>query len=67
MTEPLLGRVRELGTAGLILSGDAREGILLADERAALRPPGRGVLVRRKHPRAVIQLALPENDNENAG
>jgi S-DNA-T family DNA segregation ATPase FtsK/SpoIIIE len=62
MTEPLLGRVRELGAAGLILSGDIREGILLADERAVVRPPGRGVLVRRKHPRAVVQLALPEDD-----
>ncbi|MDH6109465.1 S-DNA-T family DNA segregation ATPase FtsK/SpoIIIE [Kitasatospora sp. MAP12-15] len=62
LTEPLLGRVRELGTAGLILSGDPREGVLLGNERAALRPPGRGVLLRRKHPSTVIQLALPPDE-----
>ncbi|MFB9838986.1 type VII secretion protein EccCa, partial [Actinoallomurus acaciae] len=44
MTDPLVGRLRELGSPGLVLSGDHREGILLGDQRAAQRPPGRGVL-----------------------
>jgi len=63
MTEPLLGRMRELGTAGLLLSGDSREGALVGTERATLRPPGRGLLVRRNHPSTVVQTALrPEDD-----
>lgn len=58
MTEPLLARVRELGADGLVLSGDRREGAVLGSERAEQRPPGRGVLVRRSHPRTLAQVAL---------
>ncbi|MCB5906922.1 hypothetical protein LIU39_05735 [Streptomyces sp. SF28] len=38
MTEPLLTRGRELGAAGLVLSGDPKEGVLISGERAAPRP-----------------------------
>ncbi|MEV6949652.1 type VII secretion protein EccCa [Streptomyces sp. NPDC051172] len=58
MSEQLLTRVKELGTAGLVLSGDAREGVVLGGERAAQRPPGRGVLVGRQAPPTLIQVAL---------
>ncbi|AEW94669.1 MULTISPECIES: type VII secretion protein EccC [Streptomycetaceae] len=64
LTDPLLGRVRELGTAGLVLSGDPREGPLLGPERATPRPPGRGVLVSRTVPRMVVQVALGEEVGE---
>jgi S-DNA-T family DNA segregation ATPase FtsK/SpoIIIE len=50
--------IQELGCGGLVLSGDRKEGTVLGDERAALRPPGRGVLVRRGQPRELIQVAL---------
>ncbi|HWB34678.1 MAG TPA: type VII secretion protein EccCb, partial [Rugosimonospora sp.] len=50
-----LTRIQELGSGGLVLSGDRKEGPILADERAAIRPPGRGVLVRRGAPGALIQ------------
>ncbi len=53
-------RIQELGCAGLVLSGDRKEGPVLGDERAAERPPGRGVLVRRGRPGELIQVALPE-------
>jgi S-DNA-T family DNA segregation ATPase FtsK/SpoIIIE len=58
MGEPLLNLVRELGASGLVLSGDSREGVVLGSERAAQRPPGRGVLVRRRHAPVLIQVAL---------
>jgi S-DNA-T family DNA segregation ATPase FtsK/SpoIIIE len=58
ISEPMLNRIRELGTDGLILSGDRREGAILGDERAQERPPGRGVLVRRKSAPALVQIAL---------
>jgi S-DNA-T family DNA segregation ATPase FtsK/SpoIIIE len=58
MSEPLFNQVRELGADGLILSGEPREGALLGDLRAAPRPPGRGMLVRRRHPSTLIQVAV---------
>jgi S-DNA-T family DNA segregation ATPase FtsK/SpoIIIE len=58
MGEPMLSLIRELGANGVVLSGDPREGVVLGDERAAPRPPGRGVLVRRRYPSMLIQVAL---------
>ena len=60
VSEPLFAQVRDLGAAGLILSGDPREGALVGDQRAAQRPPGRGMLVRRRQPPTMIQVALDE-------
>jgi S-DNA-T family DNA segregation ATPase FtsK/SpoIIIE len=60
MSEPLFTQVKELGADGLVLSGDPREGVILGDQRAAQRVPGRGMLVRRKHPEALIQVAVTE-------
>lgn len=57
-TDPMLSRVRDMGTDGLVLSGDPREGVVLGSQRAAQRPPGRGVLVGRRSPAALIQVAL---------
>jgi S-DNA-T family DNA segregation ATPase FtsK/SpoIIIE len=59
-TDPLLSRIQEMGADGLILSGDPREGVLLGAQRAAPRPPGRGVLVRRKSSPLLIQAAYDE-------
>jgi S-DNA-T family DNA segregation ATPase FtsK/SpoIIIE len=61
MSDTLTARIRDMGCGGLILSGDPREGVVLGDERAAQRPPGRGVLVRRGQPNRLIQTALTEN------
>ncbi|WP_331753138.1 type VII secretion protein EccCa [Streptomyces anthocyanicus] len=66
MSDPLVGRMRELGTGGLILSGDPREGALLGDQRAARRPPGRGALVSRKGGASVIQTVHEPADPEQA-
>ena len=60
MAEPLFTQVKELGADGLILSGDSREGVILGDTRAVQRSPGRGLLVRRKHAEAVVQIAVSE-------
>lgn len=58
VNEQLLNRAKELGSAGLVLSGDHREGALIGSERATQRPPGRGVLVTRSAPPALVQVAL---------
>ena len=53
--EPVLQRVKELGSPGIILSGDPEEGPLLGQHRAMSRVPGRGLLVRRQHRSVLLQ------------
>ncbi|MGW7487215.1 type VII secretion protein EccCa [Streptomyces sp. NPDC054786] len=64
MSDPLLSRLKETGMGGLVLSGDHREGVLFANQRAYDRPPGRGVLVRRKFEPTLVQVALDEEHGE---
>jgi DNA segregation ATPase FtsK/SpoIIIE, S-DNA-T family len=54
--EPVLQRVKELGSPGIILSGDPEEGPLLGPHRAMPRVPGRGLLVRRQHRSVLLQM-----------
>jgi S-DNA-T family DNA segregation ATPase FtsK/SpoIIIE len=56
--EAAFGRLRELGSPGLILSGDPGEGPLLGGAKAAPQPPGRGVLVRRGERPVRVQTAF---------
>jgi S-DNA-T family DNA segregation ATPase FtsK/SpoIIIE len=56
--EPVFGRLRELGSPGLILSGDPAEGPLLSSVKAAPQPPGRGLLVRRGERPLRVQTAF---------
>jgi S-DNA-T family DNA segregation ATPase FtsK/SpoIIIE len=56
--ETVFARVRELGSPGVLLSGDPAEGPLLGGVKAQPRPPGRGVLVERGRRPATVQLAL---------
>lgn len=60
MFDVFLGRLRELGAAGLLLSGDPGEGPLLGSHRAGEQPPGRGLLLRRRQPPLLVQIALPD-------
>ncbi len=57
--EPITARVREVSPAGIILSGDRDEGQLIGPVRASEQPPGRGVLVTRRSPPVLVQVALP--------
>jgi S-DNA-T family DNA segregation ATPase FtsK/SpoIIIE len=58
--EQLMLRLRELGTPGLLLSGDPQEGALLGSSRSGPQPPGRGLLVRRHERPSLIQVALSD-------
>lgn len=59
MSDRALTSLRELGAANLIFSGDPREGVIAADQRAIEgRPAGRGTLVRRGRPALVVQTGL---------
>jgi S-DNA-T family DNA segregation ATPase FtsK/SpoIIIE len=55
--EPVVQRLRELSTPGLVLSGDPDEGALLGPARPRPMPPGRGFLVTRKEGVRLVQLA----------
>ncbi|MEV6931463.1 type VII secretion protein EccCa [Dactylosporangium sp. NPDC051485] len=55
--EPVLMRLRELGSPGVLLSGERDEGALLGNVRSAHQPPGRGYYVTRKEGGRLVQLA----------
>lgn len=62
--DPLLQRIRELGAPGLLLSGDPKEGPLLAGQRAEPQPPGRGLLVRRNAGAELVQTVATDHEAE---
>jgi S-DNA-T family DNA segregation ATPase FtsK/SpoIIIE len=64
--EPLLNRLREIGTPGLLLSGDPQEGAILGSSRSTPQPPGRGVLVRRHERPSLVQVAFSPGDSAEA-
>jgi S-DNA-T family DNA segregation ATPase FtsK/SpoIIIE len=55
--EPVLQRMRELDTPGLLMSGNREEGQLFGNLRPSPQPPGRGTLVRRRDGTQLIQTA----------
>ncbi|MEV4536871.1 type VII secretion protein EccCa [Asanoa sp. NPDC049518] len=55
--DPIVQRLRELATAGLVMSGDADEGPLVGSVRPSPLPAGRGRLVTRKTGTRLVQLA----------
>jgi DNA segregation ATPase FtsK/SpoIIIE, S-DNA-T family len=58
MFDPVIQRLREMGSPGLIMSGSKDEGALLAGVRATPQPCGRGFLVTRREGSRLIQVAL---------
>jgi S-DNA-T family DNA segregation ATPase FtsK/SpoIIIE len=55
--EPVIARLRELSTPGLLMSGSPDEGPLLGNIKPAPMPPGRGTLVTRRSGQQLIQVA----------
>lgn len=53
--EAVFQRLKEMGTPGLLMSGDPQEGALLGNQKATAQPVGRGYLVRRNQPTALVQ------------
>jgi S-DNA-T family DNA segregation ATPase FtsK/SpoIIIE len=56
-SDPLLGKLRELDSPGLVMSGNRDEGALVGPVRPSPLPPGRGVLVRRTDGVNLVQTA----------
>jgi len=57
MFEPVLARLRELSSPGIVMSGSRDEGVLLGTVRPGPQPPGRGWLVGRRHGERLVQVA----------
>jgi S-DNA-T family DNA segregation ATPase FtsK/SpoIIIE len=55
--EPFLARLRDVGSPGLLLSGDRGEGPLLGGVKAEPLPPGRGRLIAQGRPPRLLHLA----------
>ena len=55
--EPVIQRLRELSSPGILMSGDRDEGPLLGNVRPSAMPPGRGWLVTRRDGVRLVQLA----------
>jgi S-DNA-T family DNA segregation ATPase FtsK/SpoIIIE len=60
-SDPVLTRIRDLGTAALMLSSDPREGALFGDQRGLELPPGRGVLARRGREAELVQVLVSDD------
>jgi S-DNA-T family DNA segregation ATPase FtsK/SpoIIIE len=60
--EPVIQRLRELSTPGIVLSGDREEGILLGNVRPGPQPAGRGWLVTRRDGARLVQLGHLASD-----
>ncbi|MGH3991304.1 MAG: type VII secretion protein EccCb, partial [Pseudonocardiaceae bacterium] len=55
--EPVIARLREVSTPGIVMSGSSDEGPLLGTVKPSAMPPGRGTLVGRKAGQQLIQVA----------
>ncbi|MFC4065164.1 type VII secretion protein EccCa [Actinoplanes subglobosus] len=60
--EPILQRLKELDSPGLVMSGSREEGQLFGNLRPSPQPAGRGTLVRRSDGANLIQTAWSDPD-----
>lgn len=60
--EPVIQRIKEIGSPGLVMSGSRDEGALMGNVRPSTQPPGRGTMVRRKDGVQLVQLAYSPPD-----
>ncbi len=56
MFDPLIGRIRELASPGIMMSGPREEGPLFGTIKPQILPPGRAWLITRKHGSRLVQL-----------
>jgi S-DNA-T family DNA segregation ATPase FtsK/SpoIIIE len=55
--DPVLGKLKEIASPGLIGNGSKDEGALLGKVKPGPMPPGRGIMVSRKTGEQLIQVA----------
>jgi S-DNA-T family DNA segregation ATPase FtsK/SpoIIIE len=62
MFEPVMQRLKDVGSPGLVMSGNRDEGVLLGTTRPSRQPPGRGTLVGRRSGAELVQVAYSRPD-----
>jgi DNA segregation ATPase FtsK/SpoIIIE, S-DNA-T family len=68
MFDPIIQRIREMGSPGLLMSGSKDEGALLGGVRPQAQPVGRGWFVERRTGSRLVQVALaPEVTSATTG
>lgn len=55
--DPVIGRIRELASPGIMMSGPREEGALFGNVKPRPLPPGRAWMITRKHGARLVQLA----------
>jgi S-DNA-T family DNA segregation ATPase FtsK/SpoIIIE len=56
MFDPILARIRELASPGIMMSGPREEGPLFGALKPQILPPGRAWMVNRRHGARLVQL-----------
>ena len=54
--DPVIGRIRELASPGILMSGPKEEGPIFGNLKPQFLPPGRGWLVTRREGQRLVQL-----------
>lgn len=62
--DPIIAKMRESMTPGLVMSGSKDEGTMFGDVKASPMPPGRGTLVTRTFKGLVQAAYRPGSDDE---
>ncbi|WIM98003.1 type VII secretion protein EccCa [Actinoplanes oblitus] len=57
MFDPVIGRIRELASPGIMMSGPREEGPLFGTIKPQVLPPGRAWMITRRHGARLVQLA----------
>jgi S-DNA-T family DNA segregation ATPase FtsK/SpoIIIE len=57
MFDPVISRIRDLASPGMVMSGPRDEGALIGTVKPQALPPGRGWLVTRRGGAQLVQLA----------
>ncbi|BCJ45198.1 type VII secretion protein EccC [Actinoplanes ianthinogenes] len=57
MFDPVIGRIRELASPGIMMSGPREEGPLFGTVKPQVLPPGRAWMITRRHGARLVQLA----------
>ena len=60
--DPIIGKLREIASPGLSMSGNKDEGVLLGTIKPSAMPPGRGTIVSRKGGQQRMQVAWIQPD-----
>ncbi|MEH1013647.1 type VII secretion protein EccCa [Micromonospora sp. CPCC 206060] len=57
MFDPVIGRIRELASPGIMMSGPREEGPIFGNIKPQILPPGRAWLITRRDGARLVQLA----------